>query len=353
MKLGDTVRFLNSVGGGKITRIDEKKGLVYVEDTDGFEVPAIIREVVVIQNISDTTNAPKRDFGSKKVEVPQQTVPAYVEPQPAPEPPVETPEGDNLAVFIAFFPKDIKHLQTTSYECYLVNDSNYFLFYNIVNGAKNERRSVSNGQIEPNMQEFLSVISKDDLNNWEHLQVQIIAFKKDKSYQQQAVIDAHIRLNAVKFYKLHSFTENDYFDEPSMLINLMEEKEKQRLAEVSPQEIKEAIFSKERTEQKSKLIKQTPKSDVIEIDLHINQLLDSTTGMSNGDMLQYQLDKFHAVLEENKNRKGQKIVFIHGKGEGVLRKEIENQLKTKYKHLYFQDASFREYGFGATMITIK
>ena len=64
MKLGDTVRFLNSVGGGKITRIDEKKGLVYVEDTDGFEVPAIIREVVVIQNISDTTSAPKRDFGS-------------------------------------------------------------------------------------------------------------------------------------------------------------------------------------------------------------------------------------------------------------------------------------------------
>jgi len=28
-------------------------------------------------------------------------------------------------------------------------------------------------------------------------------------------------------------------------------------------------------------------------------------------------------------------------------------LKTRYKQHYFQDASFREYGFGATMVTIK
>ncbi|MPN20443.1 hypothetical protein SDC9_167822 [bioreactor metagenome] len=92
---------------------------------------------------------------------------------------------------------------------------------------------------------------------------------------------------------------------------------------------------------------------MIEVDLHINELLDSTTGLSNADMLQVQLDKFHAVIEENKNRKGQKIVFIHGKGEGVLRKELEKLLKTRYKSYYFQDASFREYGFGATMVTIK
>ena len=350
MKLGDTVRFLNSVGGGKVTRVDEKKGLVYVEDADGFEVPALIREVVVIQNVSDTTNAPKRDFGSKKAEMPQPNTPVYIEPEP--QPIIETPEGDNLSVLLAFFPKDIKQLQTTSYECYLVNDSNYFLFYNIVNGEKDARRSVSNGEIEPNMQEFLAEISKDDLSNWEHLQVQIIAFKKDKSYQQQAVIDSHIRLNVVKFYKLHSFTENDYFDDPSMLIDLMEDKEKQRLTEISPQEIKEAIFAKEKPERIPKQIKKPQKSDIIEVDLHINQLLDSTAGMNNADMLQYQLNKFHAVLEENKNRRGQKIVFIHGKGEGVLRKEIENQLKTKYKRYYFQDASFREYGFGATMVTI-
>jgi len=354
MKTGDTVRFLNSIGGGKITRIDEKKGLVYVEDSDGFEIPALIREVVIIHNVSDTTNIPKRNFGSKnEEESTANIIPIYMGHKSEPEPIIETPEGDNLLAFIAFFPKDIKRLQTSSYECYLVNDSNYFLFYNIVNGEKNARKSVSNGQIEPNTQVFLSEISKEDLNDWEHLQIQIVAFKKDKTYQQQTVIDSHIHLNVVKFYKLHNFGENDYFDEPSMLIDLTTERKNQLLSEISPQEIKEAIFAKENTERKPKQIKHPPEKNILEIDLHINKLLDSTAGMSRGDMLQYQLNKFRTILEENKNRKGQKIVFIHGKGDGVLRKEIESQLKTNYKSHYFQDASFREYGFGATMVTIR
>jgi len=165
-----------------------------------------------------------------------------------------------------------------------------------------------------------------------------------------------LKINAVKFYKLHSFTANDYFDEPALLIDITSEKEKEdenkKLAEISPEEIKQAMFQKEETG-RPRIVKRKEAQEVIEVDLHINELLDSTAGMSSGDMLQCQLDKFHAVLEEYKNKKGQKIVFIHGKGEGVLRNEIEKLLKTQYKAYYFQDASFREYGFGATMVTIK
>ena len=93
--------------------------------------------------------------------------------------------------------------------------------------------------------------------------------------------------------------------------------------------------------------------ELIEVDLHIHELVDSTAGLSNADMLQLQLDKFHAVIAENIRHKGQKIVFIHGKGEGVLRSEIMKALKNRYKSFYVQDASFREYGFGATMIVIR
>jgi dsDNA-specific endonuclease/ATPase MutS2 len=75
--------------------------------------------------------------------------------------------------------------------------------------------------------------------------------------------------------------------------------------------------------------------------------------MSNADMLQLQMDKFHEVIAANIRRKGQKIVFIHGKGEGVLRNELMKALKNRYKTFYVQDASFREYGYGATMIVIR
>lgn len=46
------------------------------------------------------------------------------------------------------------------------------------------------------------------------------------------------------------------------------------------------------------------------------------------------------------NRKGQKIVFIHGKGEGVLRRALINDLTYRYKKCTYQDASFQEYGYG-------
>ena len=95
------------------------------------------------------------------------------------------------------------------------------------------------------------------------------------------------------------------------------------------------------------------KQDIIEVDLHINALLDDTRGMSNGEMLNYQLDKFREVMEQYKNKREQRIVFIHGKGDGVLRRAVLNELKRKYPACKAQDASFQEYGFGATLVTIK
>ena len=42
---GDMVRFLNSVGGGRIVRIEDN--IAYV-DEDGFETPVLLKECVVV-----------------------------------------------------------------------------------------------------------------------------------------------------------------------------------------------------------------------------------------------------------------------------------------------------------------
>lgn len=356
IKKGNNVRFLNAVGGGTVVRIDVDKKLIYVEDADGFEIPVLERECVVIGEVNEKTNFIKKDFSSKgntSAAEPARTEPEKPKAQIS-EAVVETPEGDVLKAVLAFFPVDIKQLQTTAYDCYLVNDSNYFLYYNMINGEENARRTVAHGLIEPNMQEELCSLTKEQLNDWENIRVQIIPFKQGKSYQPQDVIDVKIKMNVVRFYKLHSFTENDYFDEPAMIFDIVAEKENARLAAVSSEDIKKAMLSKEVPLATRKIVsKPNQRPGVTEIDLHITELVDTTAGMSNADMLQLQMDKFHAALNEYKNQKGHKLVFIHGKGEGVLRKEIEKQLKTRYKTYYFQDASFREYGFGATMVTIK
>ena len=90
----------------------------------------------------------------------------------------------------------------------------------------------------------------------------------------------------------------------------------------------------------------------MECDLHIHELLDTTAGLSNRDMLEVQLDKFRKVMDENIDRPGARVVFIHGKGEGVLRKALLDELKRRYPRCEAQDASFREYGFGATLVKL-
>ena len=95
------------------------------------------------------------------------------------------------------------------------------------------------------------------------------------------------------------------------------------------------------------------RNGIVEVDLHIQQLVETTTGMDNAAMLQHQLGVFRKTMESYRAAKGQKIVFIHGKGEGVLRKAIIDELKLKWPKCEYQDASFQQYGFGATMVTIR
>ena len=349
MKIGDTVRFLNAVGGGVISRIDSAANMVYVEDADGFEIPTLIRDCVVIGTVSAETNFPRKNAVPEVLKTPEVGVKVH---KTVYEPVAETPDGDTLRAFLAFFPVEIKQLQTTPYDCYLVNDSNYYLYYNLINCNEGNWKTVSTGVIEPNMQEEICSITKEQLNNWEEIRIQLLAYKT-KAYVPQYPVDVHIKLNVIRFFKLHSFVENDYFDEPALMVDIMGELNKSKLKEVTAEEIKNAMLQKEQAS-KPILKKQKPqRPGILEIDLHIHELVDTTTGMSNADMLHLQIETFHKTLAENKNNKGLKIVFIHGKGDGVLRSEIEKQLRTRYKSFYFQDASFREYGFGATMVTIK
>lgn len=88
----------------------------------------------------------------------------------------------------------------------------------------------------------------------------------------------------------------------------------------------------------------------MEVDLHINQLVKSTKGMSNHDMLTLQLDTAKRQLEFAIKKRLQKVVFIHGVGEGVLKLELE-YLFGRY-NVKFYDANYQKYGLGATEVYI-
>ncbi|MBJ6369204.1 Smr/MutS family protein [Snuella sedimenti] len=90
---------------------------------------------------------------------------------------------------------------------------------------------------------------------------------------------------------------------------------------------------------------------MMEVDLHINQLVRSTKGMTNHDMLTLQLDTARRQLEYAMSKRIQKVVFIHGVGEGTLKLELE-YLFGRYNNVKYYDANYQKYGLGATEVYI-
>lgn len=192
VKIGDKVRFLNSVGGG-IVRKFRGNDQVIVEDEDGFEIPVLARECVVVgDNKMVGGGMPRPAAQAPQVKV--------VAPVATPEAVQETPEGERLNIFLAYLPMDAKAMQQTRYEAYFVNESNYYLFYNYMNRQNNSWTSRQQGLVEPNTKIFLEEFGKEDLNDLERICVQFIAFKKNKPYALKNAVSVELRVDTVKFY---------------------------------------------------------------------------------------------------------------------------------------------------------
>jgi len=67
-------------------------------------------------------------------------------------------------------------------------------------------------------------------------------------------------------------------------------------------------------------------------------------------MLSLQIETAKRKLDYAVSKKISKIVFIHGRGEGVLKKELEFLLGNY--NVKFYDASYQKYGLGATEVYI-
>lgn len=353
-KIGDIVRFLNSVGGGRIVRID---GNVAYVDEDGFETPVLLRECVVV--------------GQAQPPVSKGTPQAAPAPQPAPKvkapAPVieeeevilvdETPAGEKLNIVLAFEPADIKHLSKSDFNAFIVNDSNYFLFFTLlVKEPDSDKWSMrQSSTIDPGIVEYIDTFKPEELPDIDRIALQMVAFKKGRSFSPKNPVWIERRFDATKFCRLHCFTPNPYFDGPVIAYELINDDVPVKQITVNTESLEKAMNEKVRTDKRpARKREHKPKTpdEPLVVDLHIHELLDNTNGMSNADMLNFQIDTFRRVMDANMRIHGKKIVFIHGKGEGVLRHAILKELTHRYKGHDVQDASFLEYGYGATQVTI-
>ncbi len=365
MKIGDRVRFLNDVGGGKITGF-QKGNIVLVEDADGFDIPVLASEVVVITtddyNIAKVDTMDRNKPLEKEVRAPMRVASddEYIDPadkeityKPKPE---ERADGEQLNVILCFVPVDIKNFSKTTFECYLINDCNYYIDYAYMSQENASYKMRAHGVVEPNTKVFIEEVNHAMLNDIERVAFQLFAYKEDKPFLPKPSIHAEIRIDTTKFFKFHTFREGLFFDEPTLEFSVVKDDKAVRPLTVDSQELREAMSAKREMRRdhphQARVSKKSNVKDIIEVDLHAHELLETTAGMSAGDIKEYQMGVVRKTLDSHLKDKGRRIVFIHGKGEGVLRNAIISELKHKYKHCSYQDASFQQYGFGATMVTV-
>ena len=357
-KIGDIVRYLNAVGGGRVTRIEGN--MAYVDD-EGFETPVLIKECVVVTPASEVPK-PSKEKNIIPASKPSPQASATPTPQvtieePSEEDTAETDYGDRLNIVLGYEAADIKNLSSTTFDAYLVNDSNYYLYFTYMTRADEAKGWTTRyaGIVEPNIQVWLGEVLREDLQSLDRVCIQYIAFKRDKEFALKTPVSVETKLDTTKFCRLHCFRDNVYFDTPVIAIDIVKDDIPQRAKSVDPRRLEEGIKAKkaiDRERRKPVVKRRQPTDGVLEVDLHIHELVDNTRGLSPADMLNLQVDEFRRVMDSNLKNKGLKIVFIHGKGEGVLRQALMKELNHRYKGHQVQDASFREYGYGATQVTI-
>lgn len=386
IKIGDKVRFLNAVGGGKVVGFQDKN-IVLVEEEDGFETPVLANEIVVVEAGDDMAKAMSKEEKKKSAGTTTQSLHAAMNQglddedeaeiktsasaRPSAGSEDEAPyftddldsaDGEKINISLAFMPVTEDKLQNTDFDLYLINDDNYFVSFFISTKddssfENEEERWVlrEQGTIEPHTRLLLNRITNGHAGDWERINVQAIAFKDKRSFVQKPAFNANLHLSPTRLYKQNAFTANDYFDRNALVLAVVKDDRQAAPTAISSESIKEAIMTKPAEKAhalKTRIEKKEKKDDILEIDLHIDKLLDDTTGMQPKDILDYQVSKFRQTMEAHKKEKGKRIVFIHGKGEGVLRKELWKRLTLEYPSCDKQDASFLRYGFGATMVTI-
>lgn len=384
MKIGDRVRFLNDVGGGIISGFRDRD-TVLVRDSDGFDIPTLRSDVVVIetdnhnltkeqkavhkprpQNLSEkdvVSSRPlnksmkgKNDNGEEKEIDPAEQIVSF---RPKAQ---ERSGAEELEIYLAFLPVDPKQMTTTNFEAYLVNDCNFFVHFSLLTHEGKACTLRHEGEIPPNTKIFLEEFSREKIEEWSRLTIQLTAFKRDKSFLPKAPLSVSLRIEGIKFYKLHTFQPSEFFNEPALQFEVVRHDRPIRSLFVDAGSLREEVLEplpsvwEKKSQGSRESVRPTGKKHngkgLIEVDLHASALLDNLTGLQPKDILDLQIRTFHETMKAHLKEKARRIVFIHGKGDGVLRNTLLSELKRNYPKCLAQDASFQNYGFGATMITI-
>ena len=411
IKVGDTIRYLNASGGGVVKRIE--RGVAWVEGPDGFELPTPIHECVVVDSRDTFVPAYKPPVVKRQEPTAQQpkssapvTTPPTTEPAEEAEqdlsfvaplskgPWFDRSGGEQLQVHVAYLPVSYEHFGQSPYETYLINESNYHLLftYSTTTSAGGYKLR-SAGVLEPDMRVLVEEFDASEINDHAVSHFQFVAYKPERTYRSMPPVERQVRMDVVKLVKRHAFRENPFFDEDALVIPVLEgydgtqqapaeeaapvptlapnrrgalpqraieRAEQATAAQKTPQKPTKKSPAKPQPEAKRpetpaapQAAPAAPEQTIEKVGLEAERILPNATGMTPHEVLLFQLKNFRRELDKRLDRRGSKVIFIHGAGQGVLHQLIINRIEQDYPMVQYRDVTFDGFPMGAIEVTIS
>ena len=322
MNIGDKVRVLRGKEEGIITRIIDNK-LIEIEIEDGFQIPVLRNEVVVVAR--DESN-----YFNKEQE---ESSPATAAAGKAPKSKISTAaEG----IFLAFRPLNDRTLAV-----YLLNHSKEQIPYTVFEEDKKGIRGLAAGNMPAGSFHKLAEVNLQQFEQWPAYIFQFLFFSMQPGDTLKNPLTKKLSFKAASFYR--SKRTAPLLNAEAYTFRLDKE-----ASSLDPDQLKDSLFAKQ--EPSAATQREKPAHT---LDLHIEKLSENPQQLTKSEMLDLQLSTFEKHLDQAIAAGLEEVIYIHGVGNGTLRDAIHKRLSKLPEIAYFQDAQKNQFGYGATLIRIK
>jgi len=312
MKIGDKVRMLHGNEEGTIRKVSGRR--VEIEIEDGFLIPAMKNELVVIHSSEKTF------FEESTTTVPENNE--------------ESNQDSDQAPFIAMLPQNDQEMIL-----HLVNPSRGSFLVHVDAEKEGQVKTLFANQLPKKQWAQLDRFKLKDLSTWPILNVFILPIHE--SFENKSpIISSTLKFKAKVFSK--STVEIPLLKQKGYLFEIFREEK----------ELDIHSLNAELNQWNPTAIQQV-KPPSSRVDLHIEELVEKPDQLSNSEMLRIQLETFEQNLNQAISSGLDEITFVHGIGNGVLRKEIHKRLSEIKNIKYFKDTQKDRWGYGATLVRIS
>lgn len=323
MNIGDKVRNIKGTEEGIVTQF-LKGNLVEVEIEDGFPIPFLKSELVVV-------SSKEGQYFKKDQLTPQQESQTVI------------PRSEK-GIYFALVP-----LSGDSYIVKVVNNTDWEVPFTLHTGEGKSLRGLISGTMPPKQSMQASTTLKmKDLDEWSTLSIQALYFQVGYIKPPNALL-RKLRLKA------SLFKEQKYVpltDKKGYVVQLDAEESVRKDNQIDTAKLQEKFdtgsISPSEPERKA-----AKSGASVTVDLHIEKLTTQFLSMNNAEMITLQLSHFEKQLEQAIAVGADEITFIHGVGSGKLRQEVHRRLSQHPNVAWFKDAQKEKFGFDATLANLK